>query len=187
MFRRWLSRHRIPRGSYVSRRCQIGRGTGISGPIVIKGKAPCTIGRYCAIGDGVRIITSIHKMNTANMQLTLQRKIGGDHDPIEKRPVIIGSNVWIGDAAIILPGVTVGDGAVIGAGAVVTKDVQPFSIVAGCPANEIRMRFSGSMIAKLLAIRWWDWEETRILRNKEFFNADLSTLAAEKLDRMIKP
>jgi virginiamycin A acetyltransferase len=159
----------------------------VIGPIVIKGKAPCTIGNYCAIGDGVRIITSNHTMNTANMQLTLQRQIGGTHDLIEKRPVVIGSSVWIGDAAIVLPGVTVGDGAVIGAGAVVTKDVRPFSVVAGCPAREIRRRFSESMIVKLLAIRWWDWEESRILRNKEFFNADLSVLEAERVDELIEP
>ena len=187
MLKRWLSQCPIPRGSHVSKRCRIGAGTRINGPVLIKGKAPCTVGKYCAFGDGVRIITSDHKMNTANIQLNLQNRIGGDHDPIEKRPVTIGNNVWVGDAALILSGVTVGDGAVIGAGAVVTKDVEPFTIVAGCPARLIRKRFSDPMIAKLLAIRWWDWAETRILRNQEFFNADLSTLDAEQVDGIIKP
>ena len=87
MVMRWLSRVRVPRGSHVSRRCQIGSGTRINGPIIVKGRGACTIGRYCALGDGIRIITSTHKMNTANLQLRLQKAIGGDHDPVEQGPV----------------------------------------------------------------------------------------------------
>lgn len=182
-----LSDCKVPRGSYVSKQCRIGCGTKINGPIVIKGMSPCTIGKYCAIGDGVRIITSNHKINTANLQLRLQNAMGGDHNPVEERPITIGHNVWIGDAAIILSGVTVGDGAVIGAGAVVTREVQPFSVVGGCPARLIRKRFPESMIAKLLEISWWHWDEARILRNKEFFNVDLSSLDSERVDGMIEP
>lgn len=71
----------------------------------------------------------------------------------------IGNDVWIGDHAVIVSGVTVGDGAVIGAGAVVTKDVPPYAIVGGIPAHIIRKRFSDAIIEDLLEIKWWDYEE----------------------------
>lgn len=75
---------------------------------------------------------------------------------------IVGNDVWIGREATILPGVTIGDGAVIGAHSVVTKDVAPYEIVAGNPARPIRMRFPDADIQRLLAIRWWDWPVEKI-------------------------
>ena len=73
--------------------------------------------------------------------------------------------MWIGYEAVILAGVTVGDGAVIGARAVVTKDVPPYTIVGGVPAKPIRKRFSEDLIAALLELRWWDWPEERLKAN----------------------
>lgn len=78
--------------------------------------------------------------------------------------IAVGNDVWIGFEAVILSGVTIGDGAIIGARAVVTKDVPPYTIVGGVPAKMIRRRFDDSTIAALEAIRWWDWEEARIRR-----------------------
>lgn len=78
--------------------------------------------------------------------------------------IAVGNDVWIGFEAVILSGVTIGDGAIIGARAVVTKDVPPYTIVGGVPAKTIRRRFDDSTIAALEAIRWWDWEEARIRR-----------------------
>ncbi|MNI40841.1 Chloramphenicol acetyltransferase [compost metagenome] len=72
--------------------------------------------------------------------------------------IVIGNDVWIGANAVILPGVTLGDGAVIGAGAVVTKDVPPYAIVGGVPAKVIRYRFTPEEIEVLLRIKWWEWE-----------------------------
>jgi len=74
----------------------------------------------------------------------------------------IGNDVWIGYGATIMPGVTVGDGAIIATKAVVTKDVEPYSIVGGNPAREIRKRFSDEEIKELLVIRWWDWPIEKI-------------------------
>lgn len=74
------------------------------------------------------------------------------------KKVVVGSDVWIGANAVILPGVTVGDGAVIGAGAVVTKDVPPYAIMGGVPAKVIRYRFTPEEIEILLNIKWWEWE-----------------------------
>ena len=80
---------------------------------------------------------------------------------------MIGSDVWIGYEAVIMAGVTIGDGAVIGTRAVVTRDVPPYTIVGGIPARPIKKRFSEEIIASLLEIRWWDWPKDKIMRNLE--------------------
>ena len=82
-----------------------------------------------------------------------------------KGDTVIGNDVWIGYEAVIMSGVTIGDGAIIGTRAVVTKDVPPYTIVGGVPANPIRRRFDDAVIGKLEALRWWDWEEEKIKRN----------------------
>jgi virginiamycin A acetyltransferase len=82
-----------------------------------------------------------------------------------KGDTIIGNDVWIGYDATIMPGVRVGDGAVIAAKAIVTKDVAPYSIVAGNPAREIKKRFPDQRIKELLELRWWDWEIEKITEN----------------------
>ena len=79
--------------------------------------------------------------------------------------IVVGSDVWIGYEAVILAGVTIGGGAIIGARAVVTKDVPPYTIVGGVPAKPIRKRFDDATIAKLLELRWWDWPEEKIKEN----------------------
>lgn len=78
---------------------------------------------------------------------------------------VIGNDVWIGFDALIMPEVKIGDGAVIGTRAVVTKDVEPYTIVAGNPAKVIRKRFDDETIAKLLEIQWWNWEIEKIIEN----------------------
>lgn len=78
---------------------------------------------------------------------------------------VIGNDVWIGHEATIMPGVTVGDGAIIGTKAVVTKDVPPYTIVAGNPARVIKKRFSDSEIEQLLAVAWWNWPIEQITRH----------------------
>jgi virginiamycin A acetyltransferase len=78
---------------------------------------------------------------------------------------IIGNDVWIGYDALIMPGVKIGDGAVIGTRAVVTKDVPPYTVVAGNPAKVIRKRFDDKTIEKLLEIKWWNWEMEKIMEN----------------------
>ena len=79
-----------------------------------------------------------------------------------KGDIVIGNDVWIGYEAVLLAGVTIGDGAVIGTRAVVTKDVPPYTIVGGVPAKPIRKRFTQETIEFLLKIKWWNWPEERI-------------------------
>lgn len=82
-----------------------------------------------------------------------------------KGNIIIGHDVWIGFEAIILAGVTIGNGAIIGARSVVTKDVPPYTIVAGVPARIVRKRFNEDVIVKLLEIKWWNWSKEKITQN----------------------
>lgn len=87
----------------------------------------------------------------------------------DNRPVVIGNDVWIGANVIILPGINIGDGAIIAAGAVVTKDVDNYAIVGGVPAHLLKYRFSKDVIDKLLRIKWWEWNIEEIESNIELF------------------
>jgi virginiamycin A acetyltransferase len=131
------------------------------------------IGRFCSIACGAKFI-----MNGANHRLDafstypfpVLAEAWHDTTPVEeawtnKGDILIGNDVWIGFEAIILAGVTIGDGAVIGARAVVTKDVPPYAIVGGVPAKVIRKRFDDVIIERLLELRWWDWPPEKISRN----------------------
>ncbi|KRM06002.1 hypothetical protein FC89_GL000866 [Liquorilactobacillus ghanensis DSM 18630] len=173
------------------KRCLIGRGTtGYEEFLQLGG--PCKrIGRFCSINETARIVAN-HPTNlvtTSNVLYVGENIAFNNHEkynlkygknllnaapfdkfPVTKNPsIIIGNDVWIGCRAIICPGVTIGDGAIIGAGAVVTKDVTPYTIVGGVPAKEIRKRFSDEIIAKFLKIKWWDWSLEKINANLELF------------------
>lgn len=87
---------------------------------------------------------------------------GEGHPHPVVRDVTIGNDVWLAYGVTIVSGVTIGDGAVVAASSHVVKDVAPYSIVGGNPAKAIRKRFNESQIEKLLAIKWWDWDDTKI-------------------------
>lgn len=84
-----------------------------------------------------------------------------------KGPIVVGNDVWIGRRAMILSGVTVGDGAIIGASAVVAKDVPPFAVVVGNPGRVVKFRFSPEDIELLLKLAWWDWPDSKLHAHKE--------------------
>lgn len=90
-----------------------------------------------------------------------------------KGDTTIGNDVWIGYAATIMPGITVGDGAIIASKSVITKDVEPYSIVGGNPAKLIRKRFSEEKISSLLTMQWWNWPIEKITRNVENLTGNL--------------
>ena len=125
-----------------------------------------TIGKFCSIAAMTRINPGNHPMHRASQShftYRASRYFAGAADEPEffawrrAHPVTIGHDVWIGHGAIVLPGRAVGDGAVVAAAAVVTKDVAPYTIVAGNPARPIRPRFSAAIAARLQALAWWDW------------------------------
>lgn len=128
------------------------------------------IGKFCSIACGAKFI-----MNSANHTLrslsTYTFPLFYEEWNLPPRPadawdhkgdITIGNDVWIGYEAVILSGITIGDGAIVGARAVVTKDVQPYTIVAGSPARPIRKRFSDEMIEALLYAKWWDLPTEKI-------------------------
>ena len=145
-----------------------------------------TLGKFNSIATGVRINPVNHPMRERAAAHHLTYRAAhyglGEDDPsiIEwrrSRPVSTGNDVWIGYEAVILAGVTIGDGAVIAARAVVTRDVPPYTIVGGVPARPIRRRFEEGDIARLQALRWWDWPPERIA-------ASIDAIQSGDLDRL---
>ena len=132
------------------------------------------IGRFCSIACGAKFLFtsanhSMRSLSTYPFPIFFE-EWGLDGKNIrqawdQKGDIVVGNDVWIGYEAVILSGVTIGDGAVIGARAVVTKDVPPYAIVGGVPARLIRRRFDEETIQKLLRLQWWNWEPERIRRN----------------------
>ncbi|MHC4540947.1 MAG: CatB-related O-acetyltransferase [Planctomycetota bacterium] len=121
--------------------------------------AGTTIGRYCSIANGVRVINRDHPMDFKSMHaLFFNPLLKYCHKHLaEPTPLKIGNDVWIGTRAVILRNVTeIGDGAVIGAGAIIGKNVQPYAVVIGNPARVVRYRFPQEVIDELLASRWWE-------------------------------
>ena len=129
------------------------------------------IGKFCSIACGAKFLfnSANHKMaslSTYTFPLFFE-EWGLEKENVaqawdQKGDIIIGNDVWIGYEAVILSGVTIGDGAVIGCRAVVTKDVPPYTIVGGVPAKPIRKRFNEETIKELQKIKWWDWPEEKI-------------------------
>lgn len=126
------------------------------------------IGKFCSIAIGVSIVAANHNIKFVSsypfktIWNDQWRPLEEVSDHTSKGKTIIGNDVWIGKAAFIMNGVTIGDGAVIGAGSVVTKDVPPYAVIGGNPARLLKLRFEPHIINKLLQIKWWDWDEEKI-------------------------
>lgn len=144
--------------------------------------AHAKIGKFCSVAKGVRINPANHPMERATQHhFTYRRKmfqmdIKDDEYIFQWRrdkKVVIGNDVWIGHNAIIMGGITIGDGAVIGSGSVVTKDVAPYTVVAGVPAKFIKRRFSERITKELMEIRWWNWSRSEIKERMGDFVGDI--------------
>ncbi len=154
---------------------RIGKHTNIMFRSEIVG--PVIIGNFCAIARN-SIFQSENHLTT---QPSLQRKFYRSYfntqlSSSKKKGIEVGNDVWIGTQAIILPGIKIGDGSIIGAGSIVTKNVEPYSVVAGNPAEFKKWRFTRKIRIQLLELKWWEWSNDRIIRNQDFFRKDLTTI-----------
>jgi acetyltransferase-like isoleucine patch superfamily enzyme len=162
----------------------IGRGT--YGDLRVRSwgeDATLTMGAFCSVASGVQILLGgEHRpdwVTTYPFSVLWQKAKHLLGHPSSKGDVVIGNDVWIGAEAMILSGVTIGDGAVIGARSVVTKDVPPYAIVGGNPARVIRMRFDEATISRLQNLKWWTWDDAKIERF-------LPLLLSDKVDAFLR-
>lgn len=132
------------------------------------------IGKFCSIACGAKFLftSANHKISSLSTYPfpIFYEEWGLDAKDIRnawdnKGDIVIGNDVWIGYEAVIMAGVTIGDGAIIGTRAVVTKDVPPYTIVGGVPAKPIRKRFDDATVERLIKLRWWDWEHEKIAQS----------------------
>lgn len=131
------------------------------------------IGRFCSIACGAKFLFNcanhtLRSLSTYTFPLFYE-EWGLERNDVasawdDKGDIVIGNDVWIGFEAVVMAGVRIGDGAIVGARAVVTKDVPPYTIVGGVPARPIRRRFEDATIDRLLQMRWWEWPAERIAR-----------------------
>ncbi len=133
-----------------------------------------SIGKYCQIGAYVAIHGTNHPITHPSIYINYRFFSGELSKYKTSKPVKIGNDVWIGHGAIVLSGITIGDGCIIGAGSVVTRDVEPYSVVAGNPAKLLRKRFSDGIISELLELKWWDKTPDELRNMSKFFHTDLS-------------
>lgn len=150
-----------------------------------------TVGKFCSIAAHTRINPGNHPLERVALSHFTYRSSSYDLGPDDAAffdwrrsfRCVMGHDVWIGHGAIILPGVQLGTGCAIGAGAVVTKNVPPFAIVVGNPGRVLRYRFTPEIIAALERIAWWDWPHHRLAEGLKDFRA----LSAEDFCRKYDP
>ncbi len=146
------------------------------------------IGKFCSIASGATFMMGgnhghRHDWITTHPLDSIDPDYDGNPDDWPKAFVasgdtVIGNDVWIGAEALLMPGVHIGDGAVVATRALVTKDVEPYTIVGGNPAKVLKKRFSDEDIELLLKIRWWDWDHANIVENLDVLRScDIDELA----------
>ena len=149
--------------SWIKSEIIFGYGSKTGWGLVTRGSGKFEVGRYCAIGEKLTVITSNHDYSSPVMSYKLQEKLFGCRKiRASSVGVIFGHDVWIGDNVTVVPGVHVGNGSIVGAGSVVTKNVDSFTIVAGNPAKVIGMRFNQEQINYLNEIKWWELEKDEL-------------------------
>ncbi|MGE5362681.1 MAG: CatB-related O-acetyltransferase [Bacteroidota bacterium] len=149
------------------------------------------IGKFCSIACGTRFI-----MNGANHKLAsfttypfpvfYDAWMTGQYVTEawdNKGDIVVGNDVWIGFECLIMPGVTIGDGAIIASRSVVTRDVPPYTIVGGAPARTIRKRFNDEIVEILMTLKWWDWSPEKIRQNARVLCSNDSAALKELLNK----
>ena len=163
----------VPEGCSFSGEIFLGYRTTLGKNNLISGKV--RIGKYCQLGMNVAIHGSNHPISYLSTYINT-RLFDGLSELKSEKQITIGNDVWVGHAVIILGGVAIGNGAIIAAGSVVTKDVEPYSIVAGNPAKIIRKRFSLNIIKEIEQLKWWDKNDEELKKIKPLFFKDFAKI-----------
>lgn len=152
---------------------KIGIHTAINGPgtRIVSKLNEVEIGSYCSIASNVIIQEYYHKYDRISTYYFSNNVFKRDvlEDVFSKGKIIIEDDVWIGSNSVILSGVRIGRGSIVGAGSVVSKDIEPYTICAGNPARIIKNRFSSNTIKILEEIKWWKWDEEKLKENEKIF------------------
>ncbi|MCR4792061.1 MAG: CatB-related O-acetyltransferase [Lachnospiraceae bacterium] len=151
---------------------KIGIGTAMNHVKIRQACNDVTIGNYCSIGEGTRIIEFNHKVFRLSSSYYCSNifKENMINDIESKGNIVIQDDVWIGNNCMILSGVKIGRGAVIGAGSIVTKDVEPYTINAGNPCHKIRDRFDAETKMKIEDTKWWEENPESLHNKREVFD-----------------
>lgn len=162
----------VPDRCNFSGKIQIGYATTLGYNNLLGGTI--TIGKYCQLGVDVALHATNHPISYMTTYIN-QNLFQGDLKRLKEENVIeIGHDVWIGHGVVVVGNVTIGNGAILAAGCVVTKDVPPYTIVAGVPAKPIRKRFSEQIINEIEALQWWDKSEAELEKIKPLFFKDFT-------------
>lgn len=144
--------------------------------------APLQVGSYCSVASGVQFYCKSGHVHDCATSFPIHFCVLGQPMPNKslghRRGIRVGNDVWIGRDAAIMPGVTIGDGAVIGARAVVAKDVPPYAVSVGNPARVVRYRFDDETIAKLLSIQWWAWDTDKVKLEADYLTGPIEDFVA---------
>ncbi len=173
-----VASHGSVRRTTVGNYSSIGRNTKVVDTV---------IGNYCAISWDVTINATAHNHKGLTVSaFPYEQRVG--NFVVENKHVIaqvkIGNDVWIGTHAVLMPGISVGDGAIIAAGAIVTKNVPAYAVVAGVPAAIIKYRFEDLIIEKLMQLKWWDLPEDIIRANIDLFQGEFTMEKFNKLEKI---
>jgi acetyltransferase-like isoleucine patch superfamily enzyme len=162
----------VPDRCNFSGKIKIGYGTTLGYNNLLGGTI--TIGRYCQLGVDIALHATNHPISYMTTYIN-QNLFQGELKQLKvENKIEIGHDVWIGHGVIVVGNVFIGNGAIVAAGSVVTKDVAPYSIVAGIPAKEIRKRFSDTIIHEIETMQWWDKSEVELEKIKLLFFKDFT-------------
>lgn len=187
---RWFAHNRhndtVPGTLFDRRRVEVGRYT--YGPISVidgGGASRLRVGQFCSIADGVTFVLSGEHRTASLLSFPLRTFVLGEAESAGSRgDIVVGDDVWIGQGAIILSGVTLGRGAVVAAGAVVTRDVRSYAVVAGVPAREISRRFDDALVERLDRLDLSKLTPALVRDNVDLLEGALDAVSWVKVERL---
>lgn len=156
----------------------IGNHSALNGPNlnIYAGSGNVKIGNFCSIARNVSIQLDGHNYTKITSYQIFKNFFHTENasEIVNNGDVVIGNDVWIGANAMIYGNIIIGDGAVIGSNSFVNKDIPPYAIVVGSPAKVIKYRFEDDVIKRLLELKWWNWDNEKLLANKSIFEEELT-------------